>query len=64
MTLTPKVIERLSVSVSTNNFNTNSNNSTSSTVEEVSPLVTETISPIRRKKSKLKKKSLVIMTMY
>ncbi|KAJ8926944.1 hypothetical protein NQ314_020796, partial [Rhamnusium bicolor] len=57
MSLTPKILDRFTT-VSSNNFNVNSNNSTSSTVEEISPLLTEKTSPIRRKKSKLKKKSL------
>ncbi|CAH1187979.1 unnamed protein product [Phyllotreta striolata] len=45
--------------VSSNNINVNSNNSTSSTVEEVLPLIAEKISPVRKKKSKLKKRPLV-----
>ncbi|KAJ8923715.1 hypothetical protein NQ315_010296, partial [Exocentrus adspersus] len=57
MNLTPKCLDRFTT-VSSNNFNVNSNNSTSSTVEEISPLITEKTSPIRRKKSKLKKKTL------
>ncbi|CAH1969124.1 unnamed protein product [Acanthoscelides obtectus] len=56
MNLTPKIMDRFSASA--NNFNLTSNNSTSSTVEEISPLVTEKTSPARRKKSKLKKKTL------
>ncbi|KAG5898838.1 hypothetical protein JTB14_014269 [Gonioctena quinquepunctata] len=61
MNLTPKVLDRFSTSfstVSTTNVNINSNNSTSSTVEEISPLITEKSSPIRKKKSKLKKKAV------
>lgn len=57
MNLTPKVLDRFTT-VSSNSFTVNSNNSTSSTVEEISPLLTEKMSPIRRKKSKLKKKTL------
>lgn len=36
----------------------NGNNSTSSTVEEISPVLTEKTSPVRKKKMKLRKKSL------
>ncbi|XP_076260904.1 klarsicht [Rhynchophorus ferrugineus] len=57
MNLTPKSLDRYAA-LSTNSFNVNGNNSTSSTVEEISPLVTEKCSPMRRKKSKLKKKAL------
>ncbi|KAJ8986242.1 hypothetical protein NQ317_009948 [Molorchus minor] len=55
MNLTPKILDRFTT-VSSNVVN--SNHSTSSTVEEISPLLTEKTSPIRRKKSKLKKKTL------
>ncbi|XP_030748670.1 uncharacterized protein LOC115876834 [Sitophilus oryzae] len=57
MHLSPKSLDRFTT-LSANGFNVNGNNSTSSTVEEISPLVTEKTSPIRRKKSKLKKKAL------
>ncbi|XP_066158030.1 klarsicht protein isoform X1 [Euwallacea fornicatus] len=57
MNLSPKGLDRFTT-VSANCFNLNGNNSTSSTVEEISPLVMEKISPVRRKKSKLKKKAL------
>ncbi|XP_050314651.1 klarsicht protein [Anthonomus grandis grandis] len=56
MTLSPKTLDRFCLS--TNSFNINGNHSTSSTVEEISPLVTEKTSPMRRKKSKSKKKAL------
>lgn len=57
MNLSPKILDRYTA-LSTNSFTVNGNNSTSSTVEEISPLVTEKASPMRRKKSKLKKKAL------
>nr|XP_023012802.1 uncharacterized protein LOC111502866 [Leptinotarsa decemlineata] len=61
MNLNPKEQYRFSTSfstVSSNNVNINSNNSTSSTVEEIPPLITEKASPMRKKKSKLKKKAM------
>ncbi|KAH1023012.1 hypothetical protein HUJ04_012302 [Dendroctonus ponderosae] len=57
ISLTPKTLNRFTA-LSANSFNVNGNNSTSSTVEEISPLVTEKSSPMRRKKTKLKKKAL------
>lgn len=59
MILSPKGLPTSFSTVSSNNINANSNNSTSSTVEEVLPLIAEKISPVRKKKSKLKKRALV-----
>ncbi|CAG9759324.1 unnamed protein product [Ceutorhynchus assimilis] len=57
MNLSPKALDRCTAH-STNSFNINGTNSNSSTVEELSPFVSEKTSTIRRKKSKLKKKAL------
>ncbi|XP_057656186.1 uncharacterized protein LOC130893801 isoform X2 [Diorhabda carinulata] len=58
MILSQKDLPTSYTTVSTNNVN--SNNSTSSTVEEVLPLIVEKTSPIRKKKSKLKKRTLFV----
>lgn len=60
MILSQKALPTSYTTVSTNNVNVNSNNSTSSTVEEVLPLIAEKTSPIRKKKSKLKRRTLFV----
>ena len=57
LALTSKNLERLNA-LSTNSIGVNGNNSTSSTVEE-SAVLQEKTSPNRRRRLKLKKKSLV-----
>lgn len=55
MNLTANSLDRFTT---VSNHFVNGNNSTSSTVEEISPILTEK-SPVKRKKLKTKKKALV-----
>ncbi|XP_060537319.1 uncharacterized protein LOC132708773 isoform X2 [Cylas formicarius] len=56
MNLSPKLFDRFATTSCANGFGVNGNNSTSSTVEEIPTMVLDKTSPMRRKKSRAKKR--------